>query len=137
MKLFNNDYFTIYRDSDLEAFYDVDLKNRGKLILAHIIIYFFPVLAAIMLTEIYSFDRFATWLIIFSFVLYIIAVAEITAYLFPKSRKLYKKYFLWIVIFLKQREKLDYKRFQEVSQEQSKVIELINGMQEIKLHNAE
>lgn len=46
-------------------------------------------------------------------------------------------YFLWIVIFLKQREKLDYKRFQEVSQEQSKVIELINGMQEIKLHNAE
>jgi hypothetical protein len=98
MKLFNNDYFTIYRDSDLEAFYDVDLKNRGKLILAHIIIYFFPVLAAIMLTEIYSFDRFATWLIIFSFVLYIIAVAEITAYLFPKSRKLYKKYFLWIVI---------------------------------------
>lgn len=46
-------------------------------------------------------------------------------------------YFLWIVIFLKQREKLDYIRFQEVSQEQSKVIELINGMQEIKLHNAE
>jgi ATP-binding cassette subfamily B protein len=46
-------------------------------------------------------------------------------------------YFLWIVIFLKQREKLDYKRFQEISQEQSKVIELINGMQEIKLHNAE
>jgi ATP-binding cassette, subfamily B, bacterial len=46
-------------------------------------------------------------------------------------------YFLWIVLFLKRREKLDYKRFQEVSQEQSKVIELINGMQEIKLHNAE
>ena len=39
--------------------------------------------------------------------------------------------------FLKRREKLDYKRFSEVSQEQSKVIELINGMQEIKLHNAE
>ena len=46
-------------------------------------------------------------------------------------------YFLWVVLFLKQREKLDYKRFAEVSQEQSKVIELINGMQEIKLHNAE
>jgi len=39
--------------------------------------------------------------------------------------------------FLKRREELDYKRFSEVSQEQSKVIELINGMQEIKLHNAE
>lgn len=46
-------------------------------------------------------------------------------------------YFGWIVLFLKRREKLDYKRFSEVSQEQSKVIELINGMQEIKLHNAE
>lgn len=46
-------------------------------------------------------------------------------------------YFLWIIIFLKRRKDLDYKRFSQVSQEQSKVIELINGMQEIKLHNAE
>lgn len=46
-------------------------------------------------------------------------------------------YFVWVVLFLKRREELDYKRFSEVSQEQSKVIELINGMQEIKLHNAE
>jgi ATP-binding cassette subfamily B protein len=46
-------------------------------------------------------------------------------------------YFLWVILFLKRREVLDYKRFAEVSQEQSKVIELINGMQEIKLHNAE
>ena len=52
---------------------------------------------------------------------------------------LYWKYFiLWLgSLFLKRREVLDYKRFAEVSQEQSKVIELINGMQEIKLHNAE
>ncbi|MCO7184267.1 peptidase domain-containing ABC transporter [Tenacibaculum sp. XPcli2-G] len=46
-------------------------------------------------------------------------------------------YFLWITIFLKKRKELDYKRFSQVSQEQSKVIELINGMQEIKLHNSE
>ncbi|WP_343587125.1 peptidase domain-containing ABC transporter [Flavobacterium sp.] len=46
-------------------------------------------------------------------------------------------YFLWIILFLKRRAVLDYKRFAEVSQEQSKVIELISGMQEIKLHNAE
>jgi ATP-binding cassette, subfamily B, bacterial len=46
-------------------------------------------------------------------------------------------YFLWITVFLKKRKELDYKRFSQVSQEQSKVIELINGMQEIKLHNAE
>src|SRR5690606_17778909 len=46
-------------------------------------------------------------------------------------------YFLWIAVFLKKRKELDYKRFSQVSQEQSKVIELINGMQEIKMHNAE
>lgn len=46
-------------------------------------------------------------------------------------------YFFWITLFLKKRASLDYKRFSEVSQEQSKVMELINGMQEIKLHNAE
>jgi ATP-binding cassette subfamily B protein len=46
-------------------------------------------------------------------------------------------YFGWVLFFFKKRKELDYKRFSEVSQEQSKVIELINGMQEIKLHNAE
>jgi len=46
-------------------------------------------------------------------------------------------YIGWIVFFLKRRKELDYKRFSQVSQEQSKVIELINGMQEIKMHNAE
>jgi ATP-binding cassette subfamily B protein len=46
-------------------------------------------------------------------------------------------YFGWIKIFLKRRADLDYKRFSQISQEQSKVIELINGMQEIKMHNAE
>ncbi len=46
-------------------------------------------------------------------------------------------YFTWVLFFFKKRRELDYKKFSQVSQEQSKVIELINGMQEIKLHNAE
>lgn len=46
-------------------------------------------------------------------------------------------YFLWVVLFLKKRKDLDYKNFAQMSGEQSKVIELINGMQEIKLFNAE
>ncbi len=46
-------------------------------------------------------------------------------------------YFIWVVLFLKKRKDLDYKRFAQMSDEQSKVMELINGMQEIKLHNAE
>ena len=46
-------------------------------------------------------------------------------------------YFIWIVFFLKRRADLDFKRFNQSSKNQSKIIELINGMQEIKLHNAE
>lgn len=46
-------------------------------------------------------------------------------------------YFIWVLLFLKKRKDLDYKQFSEMSTEQSKVMELINGMQEIKLHNAE
>ena len=46
-------------------------------------------------------------------------------------------YFGWVLLFLKKRKELDYKRFSQISDEQSKVIEIINGMQEIKLHNAE
>lgn len=46
-------------------------------------------------------------------------------------------YVIWVMLFFKRRKDLDYKRFDQMSNEQSKVIELINGMQEIKLHNAE
>lgn len=46
-------------------------------------------------------------------------------------------YVIWVMLFLKRRKDLDYKRFNQMSSEQSKVIELISGMQEIKLHNAE
>jgi len=46
-------------------------------------------------------------------------------------------YFVWVMLFLKKRKDLDYKRFTQMSGEQSKVMELINGMQEIKLYNAE
>ncbi len=46
-------------------------------------------------------------------------------------------YFVWISFFLKRRADLDFKRFQQSGKNQSQVMELINGMQEIKLHNAE
>jgi len=46
-------------------------------------------------------------------------------------------YFVWVMLFLKKRKDLDYQQFTQMSGEQSKVMELINGMQEIKLFNAE
>ncbi len=45
--------------------------------------------------------------------------------------------FIWIYFFIKRRKIIDYKRFTLSSIYQSKTIELINGMQEIKLNNAE
>jgi ATP-binding cassette, subfamily B, bacterial len=46
-------------------------------------------------------------------------------------------YIVWIVLFLKQRKELDYKRFEQMAQNQSNLIQMISGMNEIKLHNAE
>ncbi|WP_300903676.1 peptidase domain-containing ABC transporter [uncultured Alistipes sp.] len=43
----------------------------------------------------------------------------------------------WILLFMKRRRKLDYMRFQEASANQSNIVQLINGMQEIKLNNCE
>lgn len=46
-------------------------------------------------------------------------------------------YIGWILIFLKRRRKLDYMRFQEAANNQSNIVQLINGMQDIKLNNCE
>ncbi|HZH73948.1 MAG TPA: peptidase domain-containing ABC transporter [Mariniphaga sp.] len=46
-------------------------------------------------------------------------------------------YVLWIILFLKKRKKLDYKRFNIAAANQSNVFQLITGMQEIKLNNCE
>ncbi|OFX56588.1 MAG: ABC transporter ATP-binding protein [Bacteroidetes bacterium GWB2_41_8] len=46
-------------------------------------------------------------------------------------------YIGWIFLFLKKRRELDFKRFAQLADNQSKLIQLINGMQEIKLNNYE
>lgn len=46
-------------------------------------------------------------------------------------------YFAWVSFFMKKRSDLDHKRFSQMSDERMKIMELISGMQEIKLHNAE
>ena len=71
-------------------------------------------------------------LVIFSIILaifniYIFAVFAIASLL----------YCLWVVIFLKKRKILDYKRFDVAAKEQSVTIQLVQGMQEIKLNGVE
>ncbi len=46
-------------------------------------------------------------------------------------------YVIWILLFMKYRRELDYKRFAQSAGEQSNIIQLISGMQEIKLNNCE
>ncbi len=46
-------------------------------------------------------------------------------------------YLIWIFFFLKKRREVDYQRFQVLSKNQGALIELIQGMQEIKLQNSE
>jgi len=46
-------------------------------------------------------------------------------------------YAVWVFIFIKKRRELDYKRFSQLSENQSNLIQLITGMQEIKLNACE
>lgn len=46
-------------------------------------------------------------------------------------------YIAWIFLFMKKRRQLDFKRFTKASENQSNLIQLITGMQEIKLNNCE
>jgi ATP-binding cassette subfamily B protein len=46
-------------------------------------------------------------------------------------------YFGWVALFLQRRRALDYRRFEQMAENQNSLIQMVNGMQEIKLHNAE
>ena len=46
-------------------------------------------------------------------------------------------YVLWVLVFLKRRRELDFKRFAQMANNQSNLIQMITGMQEIKLNNCE
>ena len=70
--------------------------------------------------------------IVFGIVLAIYSIPVFLIFLFGTAT-----YFFWVSFFMKKRRDLDHKRFAQESDERSKIIELISGMQEIKLHNAE
>jgi len=46
-------------------------------------------------------------------------------------------YMTWIYLFMKKRRELDFKRFAQLADNQSNLIQIITGMQEIKLNNCE
>ncbi len=46
-------------------------------------------------------------------------------------------YTIWILFFMRYRRKLDYNRFAQSSENQGNIVQLVTGMQEIKLNNCE
>lgn len=95
MSFFNNKYiqFSLYRDADLEAFYDIDSKYRRSIIFAHMMIHFLPVLIAVMFIREYWGDAYTLGVWIASILFYTAIILETTAYMYPKSRELFKRIF--------------------------------------------
>ncbi len=85
-------------------------------------------LSATTLTTLFSAFNF----FIFGFVLWYYDVTIFT--IFGAATFLY---IAWVVFFLRWRKNLDYRRFQRLSEHQNSMTELVRGMKEIKLHNAE
>jgi len=71
-------------------------------------------------------------IVIFSVVLVIYNLNIFLIFLFGSAL-----YIAWVFLFLKKRRELDFKQFTQLADNQSKLIQLINGMQEIKLNNYE
>ncbi len=46
-------------------------------------------------------------------------------------------YFIWVYIFMRKRRELNFRQFSLQSENQSKLIQIINGIEEIKLNNAD
>lgn len=46
-------------------------------------------------------------------------------------------YIFWVYLFMKKRRELDYRKFKQLADNQSNLIQLFTGMQEIKLNNIE
>lgn len=91
-------------------------------------------------SRIESFLTSSTLDILFSFINLIIFGVVLAVYDLPIFGVFFLGsvfYVLWVIIFMKKRRTLDYKRFDQMASNQSNLIQLITGMQEIKLHNSE
>ena len=71
-------------------------------------------------------------LLVFSFVLAIYNIKILLVFLLGSAL-----YIAWIFIFLKRRRELDHKRFDQLAANQNNIIQIVAGMQEIKLNTCE
>lgn len=73
----------------------------------------------------------------FTLVLYGIIMVNYHLYLFAIFFCGSFFYVVWILLFMEKRRKVDYMRFQAASTNQSNLVQLVTGMQDIKLNNCE
>jgi ATP-binding cassette subfamily B protein len=71
-------------------------------------------------------------LIVFGIVLYIFSLKILLLFLAGSIL-----YIIWVSLFMKSRARLDQQRFKQMSESGSKLINIVNGMQEIKLTQSE
>ena len=79
-------------------------------------------------TTLFSFLNF----ILFSFILAYYNLTVLAVFFVGNAL-----YILWITLFLRYRRKLDTARFTQAAAEQSNLVQIVTGMQEIKLNNCE
>lgn len=85
-------------------------------------------LTSTLVTIVFSLGNF----VVFSVIIASYSVKVFSIFLLGSSL-----YIIWIKLFMKYRKELDFRRFTLQSQNQSGLIQMITGMQEIKLNNCE
>ncbi len=100
MSLFNNKYiqFSLYRDAELEAFYNIDPKYRRSIIFSHMMIHLLPVLLIMVYFWGFVSEAFIWQVLLVTLLFYALIIIETSAYMFPSSRNVYKRYVPWLLI---------------------------------------
>lgn len=91
-------------------------------------------------TRIQNFVSSTTFNMVYSLVLFLVFSVVLAFY----SLKIFTVFILgaslyigWTFFFLKKRAELDFKRFDEMSQSQTSLVQIINGVREIKVNNSQ
>jgi len=91
-------------------------------------------------TRIQNFVSSSTFGMVYSIILFIVFSFVLAFY----NSKIFFVFFIgailyvtWTIFFLKKRAELDFKRFDESSQSQTSLVQIINGVKEVKINNSQ
>ena len=73
----------------------------------------------------------------FNFLIFAIVLLIYNKYFFLVHMVGTTTYVFWILSFMRKRRELDFKRFEQEAANQTKIIQMIEGVQDIKMHQAE